>query len=262
MSSTTSTTQEFDEEEHTLLVLYGSQTGNAQQAAEEFTQQFKDRYPQQNRSALCMSLDDLLEVRHCRFTRYMVIFVSSYGHGGPPLGGYRFRDLCDYWLEQSVPVEANPPLLSGLHYALCGLGDSKYPTFFQNPTVTDQALQKMGASRVGPLGQADAAASVSQETVMTEWMAGIWAPLEEAMAANDTAAVDWRRVQLETMRTCQKINPDWVWPPDQGVRVWTPSLLPWILFWCSSMGVALLSMLLYYNYYYSFQVPSSSGSII
>jgi sulfite reductase alpha subunit-like flavoprotein len=241
-------------EERTILVLYGSQTGNAQQAAEEFTQQCRE---QRGWSADCLSLDDLLEVRHCRFTRYMVIFVSSYGHGGPPLGGYRFRDLCDHWLEDEKGSDdtTQPKLLQGVHYALCGLGDSKYMTFFQNPTVTDRALQRMGAHRVGPIGQADAGVKPGkppQEAVIAEWIAGIWAPLEKVLASTDeTTPIDWRHLQLETMRTCQKINPDFVWPkeflPDQGVsRLWKQ--LPWLLFWISSIGVAFLSMLLYHNY--------------
>jgi sulfite reductase alpha subunit-like flavoprotein len=258
MSSATTSTPNERDEERTILVLYGSQTGNAQQAAEEFTQQCREL---RGWSADCLSLDDLLEVRHCRFSRYMVIFVSSYGHGGPPLGGYRFRDLCDHWLEDekgdtpSSDAATQPKLLQGVHYALCGLGDSKYMTFFQNPTVTDRALQKMGAHRVGPIGQADAGVKPgkpSQEAVIAEWIAGIWAPLEEVFASTDeTTPIDWRHMQLETMRTCQKINPDFVWPKefllDHGVsRLWKQ--LPLLLFWISSIGVAFLSMLLYYNY--------------
>lgn len=267
-SSSSNVINKEDEDANTILVLYGSQTGNAQQAAEEFTKQCQES---RGWNVSCMTLDDFLEVRHCRFTRYLVIFVSSYGHGGPPLGGYRFRDLCDHWLEDeeeaseatknqdtaSTSSPSQPKLLNGVQYALCGLGDSKYMTFFQNPTVTDRALTHMGAQRIGPIGKADAwakAGKPSQETVIAEWIAGIWAPLEDAMNAtkdDTTASMDWRHMQLETLRACQKINPDFVWPEEfQDSREVSllPKHLPLILFWLSSIAVALLSMLLYYNY--------------
>jgi hypothetical protein len=74
-----------------LYVLYGSQMGNSDGAAEEFCNSIKSTYNDEffNRHKLpsfevettCIQLDDFLEVKHANYTKCLVIFVSSYGVG-------------------------------------------------------------------------------------------------------------------------------------------------------------------------------------
>jgi sulfite reductase alpha subunit-like flavoprotein len=110
-----------------VYVLYGSQTGNSEQAAKEFCESLKKRNKITTQvQPKHMQLDDFLELEYAKWTRLVVIFVSSYGVGQAPLGSYRFRELCEAWIEEPSPV------LEGLSYALCGLGDSKYTTFFKS----------------------------------------------------------------------------------------------------------------------------------
>ena len=71
-----------------LFVLYGSQTGNSEQAAEDFCTQIKEKFTPSYFKELdlepvkvettCIQLDDFLEYRHAAFTKTMIIFVSSY----------------------------------------------------------------------------------------------------------------------------------------------------------------------------------------
>ena len=148
-----------------LYVLYGSQTGNSEGAALEFCEKIKSTYSldffkQQKLDPIqvkttCIQLDDFLEMKHADYTKCLVIFVSSYGVGQAPLGAYRFRDLCEDFLQNS-----SEPILAGLQYALCGLGDSSYPTFLQNPTTIDKGLTAVGAKRIGDMGKGDANANV------------------------------------------------------------------------------------------------------
>ena len=58
------------------------------------------------------------------------------------MGGYRYRDLMDAWKERNASNE----LLKGVQFALCGLGDSSYTTFFQNPTTIDEVMQQVGVA--------------------------------------------------------------------------------------------------------------------
>jgi sulfite reductase alpha subunit-like flavoprotein len=344
-----------------ILILYGSQTGNAEQAARDFQQQCRQQLSQQIQTLLqeqqeqreqqeqqqeqlvdsnknkntsktttvttttttivdtdspsnnwihelepiCMSLDDFLEVRYGRWTRMVVIFVSSYGVGGPPLGCYRFRELCDYWLQHPPPpppqlqlhplqpagtkdakddngpattttttgTTSNLQLLSGIHYAICGLGDSKYTTYFQNPTVIDTALRHVGAQRIGPLGQADAAGGIhhptrkkEQGTVIQEWIQDIWLPMaqvmmtqqqqsssssSEVLSSNDDDDVRLGILHDEMIRICREINPDFVVPPsarnDPSSRSRTttttvPPRLRLVLVLLLSIGMVLLAI--------------------
>lgn len=300
-----------------ILVLYGSQTGNAEQAARDFCAQCANQLEpllassvsssSKNDPPSCssstptmtttiptpattvvqpvlMQLDDFLEVEHAAWTRLVVIFVSSYGVGGAPLGAYRFRELCDAWLmqdphDQSAATAAaavdsdtdnvtGSRLLDGVSVALCGLGDSKYRTYFENPNTIDRALRAVGATRVGPLGQADASGTEDQQAVIQKWTRDIWVPLarailvqnhngnsnpEDAAAAAATQNDRLLAMQRATVELCRKINPDYHGPPpsstllcqEKGHTSNTASRMTMTTTWIMTIlaiGVALVSV--------------------
>jgi sulfite reductase alpha subunit-like flavoprotein len=315
----------------TILVLYGSQTGNAQQAAYEFCQQctsehlyrvytttrnatttttttntkptvLKEQQQQQedeeeeaeaevdNRASrrqirpkeinvLCMSCDDFLEIHHCVWYPIVLFFVSSYGCGGPPLGCHRFRDVCDYLLLQQQPEQQQPeqlrttkeqvlqqvpqqqqqlPLnLHGVQYAICGLGDSKFTTYLQNPITIDTALQSVQAKSFYSMAHADASSTSSSQSktitmtgvqqppqqqldqagVIQEWVHNLWIPLcqlvynTEKSTEPQTQPHDWERMQQETIAICCDVIPDYIDPlnRNQKKNKWMMSILATIL---------------------------------
>jgi len=204
-----------------IYVLYGSQTGNSEQAAIELCDQVATRLSPEiiqkitgtkdeiNVVATHMQLDDFLEMERAKWTRLMVIIVSSYGVGQAPLGAYRFRDLCDAWLNQYAKSD-DPKILDGVFYAMCGLGDSKFLTFFQNPNKIDEGLTLVGAKRVGPLGKADASGTGKQiqAKVIEGWMDGIWAELAKVAAKDPLSEGDLDEMKNRTVALCEEINPD------------------------------------------------------
>ena len=205
-----------------VYVLYGSQTGNSEQAAKDLCEQVKIRLSPAVIQKLTgtkdeitvvpthMQLDDFLELERAKWSRLMVIIVSSYGVGQAPLGGYRFRELCDAWMEEDSSKK-----LDGLHFALCGLGDSKYTTFFQNPTKVNDAMHHVGAERVGPLGKADASGKgkEAQNLVIDRWMDEIWPFLAQVAAMDPLADEVLEQMQQSTVELCRKINPDFLPAP-------------------------------------------------
>ena len=200
-----------------VYVLFGSQTGNSEEAAITFAEELPQKLSPQALQKMTgtkdtitlepkhMQLDDFLEINKADWTRLVIIFVSSYGVGQAPLGCYRFRDLCDAWKEAK---ETN--VLQGVHFGLCGLGDSSYTTFFQNPTVLNEALQQVGATRMGPLGKADAkqTGDNSQAHVIQRWKESIWQPLAEAAVQDPLPDAALKEMQDTTIALCCKINPD------------------------------------------------------
>eukprot|EP00878_Enallax_costatus_P037405 GHUV01042247.1.p3 GENE.GHUV01042247.1~~GHUV01042247.1.p3 ORF type:complete len:124 (+),score=30.24 GHUV01042247.1:1675-2046(+) len=97
-----------------LLILYGSQTGNAQDVAERVAREARlllyapsimpmDAYPMQ-----------LLPEE-----RFAVFVTSTTGQGDPPDNMRKFWKLL---LRKNLP----PSILSGVNYAVFGLGDSGY----------------------------------------------------------------------------------------------------------------------------------------
>ena len=195
-----------------VLVLYASQTGNSEQAALEIADQLPGKL-----SSDCltvhsrhMQLDDFLELQECEWTQLAVIVTSSYGVGQAPLGGYRFREFCDALLRNKDQAEC---LLRGLSFALLGLGDSKYTTFFRNPTVVNEALQLAGATRVGELGKADASGA-DQLGEISKWIDGIWRELKIALNEKPPLSKDrLKQMQRDTIRLCRELDPEFI--PEQ-----------------------------------------------
>ena len=91
-----------------ILVLYGSQTGNSELAAEQICAAIPTKLLQQQQfgseekkkkkkccTARLMHLDDFLELECGRWTRLVIIVCSSYGVGQAPIGARKFREFCD-----------------------------------------------------------------------------------------------------------------------------------------------------------------------
>jgi sulfite reductase alpha subunit-like flavoprotein len=126
-----------------------------------------------------MTLDAFLEEKEAAWTRIIVIFVSSCGMGDPPKGGWRFRDFCD-----ALPMSAKAKnMLTGLKFAICGLGNASFRTYMQNPTAIEEGLRAAGATRIGEFCQGDAEkkGDESQKNTIIRWQEGMWKILAEAL---------------------------------------------------------------------------------
>jgi sulfite reductase alpha subunit-like flavoprotein len=176
-----------------IYVLYASQTKKSENAATSFAEEITTKLSPEAIQELTgskdeitvvptlMVLDEFLELK--AWKRLCVIFVSSHGRGDAPKGGFRFRDLCETWKDLYEQEKDHEKMLSGVQYALCGLGDSSFKTYLENPTTLDEGLQSAGAQRVGPLGKADARGRLedAQANVIERWKEGIWKPLADAI---------------------------------------------------------------------------------
>lgn len=126
------------------------------------------------------------------------------------MGAYRFRELCDEFLSNGTDQ-----ILKGLRYAICGLGDSGYTTFLENPTKIDQGLTKVGAQRIGEMAKCDAQelGDKAQDKVIQKWSKEILVPLAKALA--QTEEVDVAKMQSETIPLLVKLDPDYT-PHNHG----------------------------------------------
>jgi sulfite reductase alpha subunit-like flavoprotein len=220
-SSVTTSSRRIVEKIH---VLFGSQTGNSEEYARTFAKELPDQLSPRNIQQLTgtkdeinleiqvMQLDDFLELEKANWTRVIIIFVSSYGVGQAPLGCYRFRDLCDAWRNRNAVN-----VLPGLQFAICGLGDSSYRTYFENPTVLHAALQQVGAIRIGDIGQADAQGTgeKAQAPVVERWKQSLWKPLAEALVQQPPLLLSddkLKAMQDATCKLCAEINPEFEMP--------------------------------------------------
>mmetsp|Transcript_15212 Transcript_15212/g.21849 ORF Transcript_15212/g.21849 Transcript_15212/m.21849 type:complete len:140 (-) Transcript_15212:390-809(-) len=101
-------------------------------------------------------------------------------------------------------------MLTGVKYALLGLGDSKYTTFFQNPTQLDKALQLAGATRVGSLGKADASGEGGDDQLKTigRWIDNLWPVLIEVISSDPPSSDLLEKARSSSLEICSEVIPD------------------------------------------------------
>jgi NADPH-dependent sulfite reductase flavoprotein alpha-component len=128
------------------LVMWASQTGNA----EEFAAQVADQLGAQLVNMNDCSLEDLAAGRE------IIIVTSTFGDGGPPDNG------ADFWARLDSP---DAPSLDGVRYAVLGIGDRSYDNFCGHAKSLDARLADLGAAKI--LDRADVEAY--DDEPMTQW---------------------------------------------------------------------------------------------
>lgn len=149
-----------DELDDSLIILYGSQTGNVEELAER-------QFDLTERWQLPVRLVNMAEFapRELVGLRYLFVLVSTQGEGEPPLTA---QGLYHYLKGLAEKEHANP-LFGHLQYAVLSLGDSSYRYFCQCGKDFDSYLSTLGATSILPRVDAD----VDFEEEAAEWMAQV-----------------------------------------------------------------------------------------
>ncbi|XP_041372278.1 methionine synthase reductase-like [Gigantopelta aegis] len=156
-----------------FLLLYGSQTGQAQAISEEIAE--KAEQEGLHAEVHCLSLTEKkfnIEREKC------VVFVTSTtGDGDPPDTAAKFvRRLKKKTLSDSY--------LSHLNYALLGLGDSNYTNFCNCAKSLEKRLTELGAKPFYTSGFADD--GVGLEVVVEPWMDGLFPAIKSFLGKCET----------------------------------------------------------------------------
>lgn len=145
-----------------LLVLYGSQTGSAQDTAQRIGRQAQRRQLQVRVSALdAYNVADLI-------SEPLVVFVcSTTGQGDPP------DNMKNFWrfiFRKSLPADS----LSQLDCAVLGLGDSSYPKFNFVAKKLHKRFVQLGANMLLPVALADDQHDLGSDAVIDPWLSSFW----------------------------------------------------------------------------------------
>ena len=124
-----------------LLVLYGSQSGNCEALSKQIRKLGRTR----GFSPEVASLDGFDRERLPEVER-LLILCSTFGEGDPPDNAKSFYD----WI-----LSDDAPALSALSYSVCALGDVNYTHFCKAGFDIDRRLAELGATRLADCVQCD-----------------------------------------------------------------------------------------------------------
>jgi sulfite reductase (NADPH) flavoprotein alpha-component len=135
-----------------LLILFGSQTGTAQNLAKRIAKESAPR----GFNARVVDAAEHVTIDWSKETNLLIV-TSTYGEGDVPDNAQNFWT----WLQTEA---ANG--LAHLRFSVLGLGDTNYEHFCAAGKKFDARLEQVGAKRIHPLAECD----LDYETKATEWI--------------------------------------------------------------------------------------------
>ena len=153
-----------------VLVLYGSQSGNAEGLAHAASDKLKARTRPDGSAAFApevMGMDRFKDIDWAGEKNFLLA-TSTWGDGDMPDNAVSFWD----WLKGG-----EAPSLAHASFAVLGLGDRNYNRFCQAGKNLDMRFAELGAKRLLPFCECD----TDFEAVSDNWMAGALSALEAAL---------------------------------------------------------------------------------
>ncbi|EHJ07335.1 assimilatory sulfite reductase (NADPH) flavoprotein subunit [Staphylococcus simiae] len=138
-----------------ITVLYGTESGNAMNLAEIFT----DRLIDIGHDVTLNAMDDFDTTTVSQIENLFII-TSTHGEGDPPDNAWDFYDFLE---------SKQAPRLDHVSFSVLALGDQTYEFFCQAGKDADTGLEKLGAQRLYPRVDCD----IDYEEDAEKWMANV-----------------------------------------------------------------------------------------
>ncbi|MFW0788785.1 flavodoxin domain-containing protein [Gordonia sp. CPCC 205333] len=146
------------------VILYGTETGTGELVADAISDVLAAEHDP--------SIYDMTEfaVEDLDTEDFLVVVCSTYGEGELPTGAEPFADELD---------EVKPDL-TGLRFAVFGLGDTVYgETFNRGGEIMAERLTALGATQVGHHGRHDLSGKVKPQVQAKEWAEELTSVIDE-----------------------------------------------------------------------------------
>ncbi|KAF5353416.1 hypothetical protein D9756_007882 [Leucocoprinus leucothites] len=184
-------TSSHHEQDRRLLILYATETGNAQDVADRVARAARNlQFRSQVMSVDCYSLENLV------LEELVVFVVSTTGSGVEP------RSMTPLWnmlLSSRLPTD----LFEDLSFAVFGLGDTSYEKFCWPAKLLSKRLKSLGATEICERGEGDEQHPMGIDGALEPWIdtlsdaiLGLY-PLAESTPVASTSKTPLPRVTLK-----------------------------------------------------------------
>ncbi len=147
--------------ENPLTLAFGSNMG----ASEDFALEIAEEAEKLGFPCTCLPLDDLTD--NLPQSGTLVVITATY-NGTPPNNAQHFAK----WID----TQQTDKRFEKLSFAVFGCGNTQWTTFQVFPRMLDKKLAQLGAKRLLPAGEADAASGEFEET-FGQWQHALWQKL-------------------------------------------------------------------------------------
>ncbi|CCK70996.1 NADPH--cytochrome P450 reductase KNAG_0F03340 [Huiozyma naganishii CBS 8797] len=139
------------------LVLFGSQTGTAEDYAKKFSKELINKF---GLKVICVDVEnyDFDNLNQLPENVMVSVFLSTYGEGDFPDGALNFEEYLN---------EQDAGSLENIKYTIFGLGNTTYEFFNSAAKKAMKALDNAGARLVGPLGEGDDGKGTTDEDFLS-----------------------------------------------------------------------------------------------
>jgi sulfite reductase alpha subunit-like flavoprotein len=152
-----------------LLILYGSQTG----CAEEVARAIADEASRLCYATACHSMEEY-DVRQLPAEAHFVAVASTTGEGEVPDG---MRAFWRFLLRKDLPNGS----LGAVRHACFGLGDSSYPKFNYAAKRLGRRLEQLGSAALVPIGLGDDQDRLGLDEALGPWLQSLWNALDTCL---------------------------------------------------------------------------------
>nr|XP_031834262.1 NADPH-dependent diflavin oxidoreductase 1 isoform X3 [Nomia melanderi] len=155
-----------------VTILYGSETGTAEDVAEQIWKSAKRKGLHSSVSAM-----DDYDIKSLTSERMIIFVVATTGQGDPP------NNMKQFWrflLRKSLPTT----FLMNVKYGVLGLGDSSYRKFNFAAKKLNKRLIQLGAKELLPIGLADDQHDLGIDAVIDLWVQELWIKIMDTFHIN------------------------------------------------------------------------------
>jgi sulfite reductase (NADPH) flavoprotein alpha-component len=157
-----------------LLILYGSQSGNAENLAHDLAAKVRMRVGGAAVNPRVVGMDHYADIDFAA-EKHILLISSTWGEGDMPDNAVSFWA----WLQS-----AEAPSLGHAAFAALGLGDRNYRRFCQAGKHFDARFAELGARRLRPLCECD----TDYESAAHGWLEAVAAELDKELPAGSGSA--------------------------------------------------------------------------